>query len=76
VAPNAAHNLSTITLNGNANRFWSTSNVQMNATDMTGCVAGALMQITVGRSNTDNATNAEFYSATVTIPRLLTVQAN
>ena len=75
VAANAAHSLSTTTLNGNANRFWSTSNVQMNATDMTGCVAGALVQVTVGRA-TDTATNAEFYSATITIPRLMTVQAN
>lgn len=75
VAANAAHSLSTTTLNTTANQFWSTSNVQMNSTDMTGCVAGALMQITVGRA-TDTATNAEFYSATVTFPRLLTVQAN
>lgn len=75
VAANAAHSLSTITLNTTANQFWSTANVQMNSTDMTGCVAGALMQVTVGRA-TDTATNAEFYSATVTIPRLITVQAN
>jgi hypothetical protein len=75
VAPNGFHSLSTTTLNGNANRFWSASNVQMNSTDMTGCVAGALMQVTVGRA-TDTATNAEFYSATITIPRLIVVQAN
>lgn len=75
VAANAAHSLSTTTLNGNANRFWSTSNVQMNATDMTGCIAGALMQVTVGRA-TDTATNGEFYSATLTFPRLPAVQAN
>lgn len=75
VAANAAHSLSTVTLNTTANQFWSTSNVQLNSTDMTGCVAGAIMQITVGRA-TDTATNAEFYSATVTFPRLLAVQAN
>lgn len=75
VAANAAHSLSTVTLNGVANRFWSTSNVQMNSTDVTGCVAGALMQVTVGRA-TDTATNAEFYGATITFPRLMTVQAN
>jgi len=75
VAANAAHSLSTTTLNGNANRFWSSSNVQMNSTDVTGCVAGALMQITVGRA-TDTATNAEFYGATITFPRLIVVQAN
>jgi hypothetical protein len=75
VAANGFHSLSTVTLNGNANRFWSTSNVQMNSTDVTGCVAGALMQITVGRT-TDTATNAEFYSATVTFPRRLVLQAD
>jgi hypothetical protein len=75
VSFNAAHSLSTTTLNGNANRFWSGSTVQMNSTDVTGCVAGALMIIQVGRA-TDTATNAEFYSATVTFPRLLVVQAN
>jgi len=75
VAPNGFHSLSTVTLNGNANRFWSTSNVQMNSTDMTGCSAGSLMQITVGRA-TDTATNAEFYSATITFPRLIVAQAN
>lgn len=70
VAPQAFRSMSTITLNGNANRFWSTSNLLMNSTDMTGCFPGSLMQITIGRA-TDTATNAEFYSATVTIPRLL-----
>jgi len=72
---NAAHSLSTVTLNGNANRFWSTSNVQMNSTDVTGCVAGALMIVSVQRA-TDTATNAEFYSAAITFPRRLVVQAN
>lgn len=78
VAANGFHSLSTVTLNGNANRFWSTSNVQMNSTDVTGCVAGATMQVTVGRA-TDTATAASvrFYSATITFPRKpLTVQAN
>lgn len=75
VAANAAHSLSTTTLNGNANRFWSGSNVQLNSTDVTGCVAGAMMQVTVGRA-TDTATNAEFYQAVMTFPRLLVVQAN
>ena len=75
VAANGFHTLTTVTLNGVANRFWSTSTIQMNATDLTGCVPGALMQITVGRA-TDTATNAEFYSATVTFPRLPIFQAN
>jgi len=75
VAANAAHSLSTVTLNGNANRFWSTSNVQMNSTDMTNCIAGALMQITVGRA-TDTATDGKFWYAEITIPRQNTAQAN
>jgi len=75
VAPNTAHSLSTITTSTNANQFYTTSNVQMNATDLTGCVAGALVQVTVGRA-TDTATNALFYDAIVTVPRLLTTQAN
>lgn len=73
---NAAHSLSTVTLNTTANQFWSTSNVQMNSTDMTGCVAGAMMLVQVGRA-TDTATNAEFYSATLTFPLLTNaLQAN
>jgi hypothetical protein len=75
VAPNATRSLSTVTLNGNANRFWSTSNLQFNSTDMTGCVGGSTMQVTIGRA-TDTATQAGFYSATITFPRLLVVQAN
>lgn len=75
VAANGFHSMSTVTLNGNANRMWNTSSVQMNSTDVTGCIAGATMQVTVGRA-TDTATNARFYSATVTFPRLLTLQAN
>lgn len=76
VAPNGLHVLSTITLNGNANRFWSTSNVQMNGTDMTGCSPGSLMQVTVGRA-TDTATDAKFWSATITFPRIYVLgQAN
>lgn len=75
VSFNAAHSSSTITLNTTANQFWSNSTVQMNSTDMTGCVAGALMIVQVGRA-TDTATNAEFYAAVITFPRLLVVQGN
>jgi len=73
VVANAAHSSSTVTLNGNANAFWATSNVQMNSTDVTGCVGGSLMQVTVGRA-TDTATSAEFYGATITFPRSIMVQ--
>jgi hypothetical protein len=73
----AAHSSSTITLSSaTANLFLVGSNVQMNSTDMTGCVAGSMMTIQVGRA-TDTATSAaNFYGATITFPRLLTVQAN
>jgi hypothetical protein len=77
VSFNAAHSSSTITLSSaSANLFFATSNVQMNSTDMTGCVAGSMMIVQVGRA-TDTATSAaNFYSATVTFPRLIAVQAN
>jgi hypothetical protein len=73
----AAHSSSTITLSSaTANLFFSTSNVQMNSTDMSGCVAGGLMIVQVGRA-TDTATSAvNFYGADVTFPRLIAVQAN
>jgi hypothetical protein len=74
---NAAHSSSTITLSSaTTNLFFSTSNVQLNSTDMTGCVAGSMMVIQVGRA-TDTATSAaNFYAATMTFPRLIVVQAN
>lgn len=74
---NASHSSSTITLSSaTANLFFSTSNVQMNSTDMTGCIAGSMMTVQVGRA-TDTATSAaNFYGASITFPRLLTVQAN
>lgn len=75
VAANAAHSSSTITTNTTNHQFWSNSNVQMNSTDVTGCVAGALMQITVGRA-TDTATQASFWGADITFPRRLVAQAN
>lgn len=74
VSFNASHSSSTITLNTTANQFWSTSNVQMNGTDVTGCVAGSMMIVQVGRA-TDTATSAFFYGATVTFPRLPILQA-
>jgi hypothetical protein len=72
---NAAHSSSTVTLNTTANQFWSSSNVQLNSTDMTGCVAGSMMTVQVGRA-TDTATSAFFYGATLTFPRLPVVQAD
>ena len=72
----AAHSLTTITVGGSANAhgFYTTS-VQMNSTDMSGCVAGGAMIVQMGRA-TDTATSANFYYANITWPRLLTLQAN
>lgn len=74
---NASHSSSTITLSSaTANLFFSSSTVQLNSTDVTGCAAGGMMIVQVGRA-TDTATSAaNFYGATVTFPRLITVQAN
>jgi hypothetical protein len=72
-----AHALTTITFGGSAvaNGFYTTS-VQMNSTDMTGCVAGGFMIVQVGRS-TDTATGViGFEYASITWPRLPAVQAN
>jgi hypothetical protein len=68
-ALNGVHSSSTITLSSaTANLFFSTSNVQMNSTDTTNCVANGWMIIQVGRA-TDTATSAaNFYGATVTWP--------
>lgn len=68
---------STITLSSaTTNLFFSNSNVQLNSTQLTGCVAGGFLTIQVGRA-TDTATSAaNFYGATVTFPRLVATQAN
>jgi hypothetical protein len=74
----AAQSSSTITLGGSAvaNGFYNGSNVQIGSTQMTGCIAGGMMIVQIGRA-TDTATgNINFYGATLTFPRLLTVQAN
>jgi hypothetical protein len=74
----AAQSLSTTTFGASAvaNGFYDGSNVQIGSTQMTGCIQGGLMIVQVGRA-TDTATgNINFYSASLTFPRLLTVQAN
>lgn len=58
-----------------ANRSGS-ENLQFNSTSMSGCVAGASMIVKITR-NTDTAASVVNVSkASITIPRLLTVQAN
>jgi hypothetical protein len=73
---NAAHSATTITLNTIANQFWSNSTVQLNSTDFTGCAAGSLMIVQVGRATDTSTSAANFYGATITTPRTLTMQAN
>jgi hypothetical protein len=74
----AAQSSSTVTFGASAvaNGFYNGSSVQIGATQMTGCIAGGMMIVQVGRA-TDTATgNINFYGADVTFPRLLVVQAN
>ncbi len=64
----AAHSLATITIGASAvaNGFY-TSSVQMNSTDMSGCVVDGFIIVQVGRA-TDTATSANFYYGIVTWP--------
>ena len=74
----AAQSSSTVTFGGSAvaNGFYNGSSVQFGSTQMTGCIAGGMMIVQVGRA-TDTATgNINFYGADVTFPRLVSVQAN
>lgn len=74
----AAQSLSTTTIGASAvaNGFYAGSNVQIGSTQMSGCIAGGMMIVQVGRA-TDTATgNINFYWANLTFPRLLVVQAN
>jgi hypothetical protein len=72
VAFNAAQSFATVTLNGTASRQWKTT---LSNITMTGCTAGGILKLRVSRT-TDTATNVEVYGLGLTIPRLLTVQAN
>lgn len=72
VAFNAAQSLSTVTLNGNANRQWDAT---LSGITMTGCIAGGVLRLQLSRT-TDTATNVDIYGLGITIPRLLTVAAN
>lgn len=69
---NTVQNFGTVTLNGNANREWKTT---ISSLTTTGCTAGGILRLQLSRT-TDTATNVEVYGLGLTIPRLLTVQAN
>jgi hypothetical protein len=76
----AAQSLSTTTFGASAvaNGIYSGSSVQFGSTQMSGCVAGGLFIVQVGRA-TDTATgNINFYGASVTWPHGApgTAQAN
>lgn len=67
----AAQSLSTTTFGGSAvaNGIYAGSNVQFGSTQMSGCVAGGLFIVQIGRA-TDTATgNINFYGATINWPR-------
>lgn len=67
----AAQSLSTTTFGASAvaNGMYAGSNVQFGATQMSGCVAGGLFIVQIGRA-TDTATgNINFYGATINWPR-------
>ncbi len=72
VSFNTAQSLGTITLNTTANQAWKAT---LNSITMTGCTAGGTLRLKLSRT-TDTATNVRVYGLGVTIPRLLTVQAN
>ncbi len=74
----AAQSSSTVTLGASAvaNGFYNGSNVQIGSTQMTGCIAGGMMIVQVGRATDTVTGNVNFWGADVTFPRLLTVQAN
>lgn len=76
----AAQSSGTITIGASAvaNGIYNGSNIQFGATQMSGCVAGGLFIVQVGRA-TDTATgNINFYGASITWPHKApgTVQAN
>lgn len=72
VAYNTAQSLSTVTLNGTANRAWQSN---LSTMTVTGCGAGSLLRVKVTRT-TDTATNVGVWGIGMTFGRLLTLQAN
>jgi hypothetical protein len=73
----AYQSLTTVTFGASAvaHGFYTTSS-QLGSTQMSGCIAGGMMIVSVGRA-TDTGTGViGFYYADVTFPRLLAVQAN
>lgn len=72
VSFNTAQSFGTVTLNTTANQAWKTT---LSTITMTGCSAGGILRMKLSRT-TDTATNVRIYGLGVTIPRLLTVQAN
>lgn len=72
VAFNTAQSFGTVTINTTANQQWKTT---LSNITMTNCTAGGLLRLKLSRT-TDTATNVRVYGLGITIPRLLTVQAN
>lgn len=71
VAYNTAQSMSTITLNGNANRTWTAT---LTGLTNTGCAAQSTLWVKVSRT-TDTATNVGVYGAVVDYGRQIVLQA-
>jgi hypothetical protein len=67
----AAQSLSTTTLGGSAiaHGLYAGSTVQFGSTQMSGCVAGGLFIVQIGRASDSATGNINFYGATISWPR-------
>jgi hypothetical protein len=74
VAFNAARSFATVTETSRANQVFDTT-ITLNSTDLTGCAAPGILWVKISRT-TDTATNVGVYGLSLTMNRLLAVQAN
>ena len=77
VTLSAYQSMTTVTFGASAvaHGFYTTS-IQIGSTQMSGCIAGGMMIVSIGRA-TDTGTGViGFYYANLTFPRLLALQAN
>jgi hypothetical protein len=72
VAFNAAQSFSTITLNTTNHQTWTAT---LSSITMTGCTAPGTLRLQLSRT-TDTATNVGVVGMSITIPRILVMQAN
>jgi len=74
----AAQSSSTFTIgaSGLANGFVNSSSVQIGSTQMSGCIAGGVMIVQIGRATDTVTGNVNFWGVDLTFPRLVALQAN